>query len=159
MELGMGEGTVVSIHIAEAAGGTVKGLESVRAVPGQGLEGDRYFAHEGTYSDTPGTGRDLTLIESEQLEGIGREYDIKLEPGQSRRNLTTRGISLNELVDREFKVGEVVVRGTRLCEPCAYLADLIGDPGALKAMVHRAGLRCDIVTEGTISVGDAITLA
>jgi MOSC domain-containing protein YiiM len=155
----MTEAQVVSIHIAEAAGGDVKSLDSVRAVPGRGLDGDRYFAHTGTYSDTPGTGRDVTLIESEQLEGIEREYGIKLEPGQSRRNLTTRGIALNELVDREFKVGEVVVRGTRLCEPCAYLADLVGDPGALKALVHRAGLRCDIVTEGTIRVGDAIVLA
>jgi len=154
----MTEGHVVSIHIAEAAGGAVKSLDAVRAVPGRGLEGDRYFEHNGTYSDTPGTGRDLTLIESEQLESIGREYGIKLEPGQSRRNLTTRGVSLNELVDKEFKVGEVVVRGTRLCEPCAYLADLIGDPGALKAMVHRAGLRCDIVTEGTITVGDVVSL-
>lgn len=154
----MTEAQVVSIHIAGAAGGDVKGLDSVRAVPGRGLEGDRYFAHAGTYSDTPGTGRDVTLIESDQIESIEREYGIKLEPGQSRRNLTTRGISLNELVDREFRVGEVVVRGTRLCEPCAYLADLIGDPGSLKAMVHRAGLRCDIVTEGTISVGDSITV-
>ena len=154
----MTEARVVSIHISEAAGGAVKNLDSVRAVPGQGLEGDRYFAHNGTYSDTPGTGRDLTLIESEELEGIQAEYGIKLDPGQSRRNLTTLGVSLNDLVDKEFKIGEVVVRGTRLCEPCAYLADLIGDPGALKAMVHRAGLRCDIVTEGTISVGDAVLL-
>jgi MOSC domain-containing protein YiiM len=154
----MTEGKVLSIHIADAAGGAVKNLESVRAFPGRGLEGDRYFAHTGTYSDTPGTGRDLTLIESEQLRGIEREYGIKLDPGQSRRNLTTSGISLNDLVDKEFRVGAVVVRGTRLCEPCAYLADLIGDPGAVKALVHRAGLRCDIVTEGTISVGDAVSL-
>ena len=130
----------------------------MRAVPGRGLEGDRYFSHTGTYSDTPGTGRDLTLIEIEQLDGIEREHGIKLEPGQSRRNLTTRGVSLNDLVDKEFKVGEVIVRGTRLCEPCAYLEDLIGDPGALKALVHRAGLRCDIVSEGTINAGDAISI-
>jgi MOSC domain-containing protein YiiM len=154
----MTEGKVVSIHIAEAAGGAVKRFESVRAVPGRGLEGDRYFAHTGTYSDTPGTGRDLTLIESEQIEGIESEYGIKIGPGESRRNLTTSGISLNDLVDREFRVGQVVVRGTRLCEPCAHVADLIGEPGALNALVHRGGLRCDIVTEGTISVGDSIIL-
>jgi MOSC domain-containing protein YiiM len=152
----MSEGKIISIHIAEAASGAVRSLDSVHAVPGKGLEGDRYFLHSGTYSDTPGSGRDLTLIESEQLEGIEREYGIKIGPGESRRNLTTRGISLNDLVDKEFKVGSIVVRGTRLCEPCAYLAEQLGDPGALKALVHRAGLRCDIVTEGTISVGDAI---
>jgi MOSC domain-containing protein YiiM len=155
----MTEGIVISIHIAEEAGGAVKGLDAVHAVPGKGLEGDRYFAHAGTYSDTPGTGRDLTLIESEQLEVIEREHGIKLGPGQTRRNLTTSGISLNELMDKEFRIGELTVRGTRLCEPCAYLAGKIGDPGALKALVHRAGLRCDIVTEGTIKVGDAISAA
>jgi len=154
----MPEGKVEFIHIAEAAGGTVKGLDSVRAVPGRGLEGDRYFAHSGTYSDTPGTGRDLTLIEGEQIEGIEREFGIKIGPGESRRNVTTRGISLNDLVDKQFKVGEVVVRGTRLCEPCAYMADLIGEPGALKALVHRGGLRCDIVKGGVIRRGDSVRL-
>ena len=154
----MPDGIIESIHIAEAAGSTVKALDSVRAIPGRGLEGDRYFAHSGTYSDTPGTGRDLTLIEGEQIEGIEREFGIKIGPGESRRNITTRGISLNDLVDRQFKVGEVVVRGTRLCEPCAYLADLIGEPGALKALVHRGGLRCDIVEGGVIRLGDSVTL-
>jgi MOSC domain-containing protein YiiM len=155
----MTEGKVISIHIADAAGGEPKALDFVHAVPGKGLEGDRYFAHTGTYSDTPGSGRDLTLIESEQIEAIEREYGIRLGPGQSRRNITTAGISLNELVDKEFHVGEVTVRGTRLCEPCDYLAKQIGEPGALKALVHRAGLRCDIVSEGVIRAGDPVTLA
>jgi MOSC domain-containing protein YiiM len=152
----MPKGKVLSIHISEAAGGALKNLDFVHAVPGKGLEGDRYFAHTGTYSDTPGSGRDLTLIESEQLQAIEREYGIKIAPGESRRNITTAGISLNDFVDKEFRVGEVTVRGTRLCEPCAYLAEKIGDPGALKALVHRAGLRCDIVTEGVIRAGDPI---
>lgn len=155
----MTEGKVISIYIAAAAGGAPKSIESARAVPGRGLEGDRYFAHTGTYSDTPGTGRDITLIESEQIEGIEREYGIKIGPGESRRNITTLGVSLNDLVDKEFKVGEVAVRGMRLCEPCEYVAGLIGDPKALKALVHRGGLRCDILTEGTIRVGDTINRA
>jgi MOSC domain-containing protein YiiM len=155
----MTEASVVSIHIAEAASGALKSLDAVHAVPGKGLEGDRYFTHTGTYSDTPGSGRDLTLIESEQLEGIEREHGIKIGPGESRRNLMTRGVSLNDLVDKEFTVGAVTVRGTRLCEPCAYLAETLGNPAALKALVHRAGLRCDIVTEGTINVGDPIVVS
>lgn len=149
---------VVSIHITPRAEASMVAVPEVHAVPGRGLEGDRYFEHTGTYSDTPGTGRDLTLIESEQIEGIAREKGIRIGPGQSRRNITTRGVSLNELVDKEFRVGEVAVRGTRLCEPCEYVEGLIGQPGALKALVHRGGLRCDILTEGTIHVGDAITV-
>jgi MOSC domain-containing protein YiiM len=152
----MTEGKVISIHIAEAAGGALKAVDFVHAVPGKGLEGDRYFAHTGTYSETPGSGRDLTLIESEQLQAIEREYGIAIAPGESRRNITTAGVSLNDLVDQEFRVGEVTVRGTRLCEPCAYLAGKIGDPSALKALVHRAGLRCDIITEGIIRAGDSV---
>ncbi len=152
----MAGGRIVSIHVADAAGGVMKSVQAVRAVPGRGLEGDRYFARTGTYSDTPGTGRDLTLIESEQIEGIEREYGIKIGPGESRRNVTTVGVSLNDLVDTEFKVGEVLVLGMRLCEPCDYVAGLIGDPEALRALVHRGGLRCDILAEGTIRVGDPI---
>ena len=155
----MADGRIVSIHVTDAAGSAMKPMQAVRAVPGRGLEGDRYFAHTGTYSDTPGTGRDLTLIESEQIEGIEREFGIRIGPGESRRNVTTVGVSLNELVDREFRVGKVLVRGMRLCEPCDYVAGLIGNPAALKALVHRGGLRCDILTEGAISVGDAITMA
>jgi MOSC domain-containing protein YiiM len=155
----MTEGKVISIHIVEAAGGVPRSIDSVRAVPGRGLEGDRYFSQTGTYSDTPGTGRDLTLIESEQIDLIELEHGIRIPPGASRRNLTTLGISLNDLVDKEFRVGEVTVRGTRLCEPCAYVAGLIGNPDALEALVHRGGLRCDILTEGTIRVGDVITLS
>jgi len=154
----LADGRIVSIHVTGSAGQAMKAVQTVRAVPGRGLEGDRYFAGTGKYSETPGTGRDLTLIESEQIEGIELEYGIKIGPGESRRNVTTSGVSLNELLDQEFTVGGVRVRGMRLCEPCEYVAGLIGDPGALKALVHRGGLRCDILTEGTISVGDAITV-
>lgn len=151
-------GEVISIHITPKAEAPMVAVAEVRAIPGRGLEGDRYYEHTGTYSDTPGTGRDLTLIESEQIDGIAERDGIRIGPGVSRRNLTTRGIDLNELVDVEFHVGDVKVRGTRLCEPCEYVAGLIGDPAALKALVHRGGLRCDILSEGTIRVGDPITV-
>jgi MOSC domain-containing protein YiiM len=152
-------GEVVHIHITPRAEGTPAAVDAVRAEAGKGLEGDRYFDHTGTYSDTPGTGREVTLIESETIAAVEAEFGVKLAPGQSRRNITTRGVSLNELVDREFRVGEVVLRGMRLCEPCDYLEKTVGQPGTLKALVHRGGLRCDIVSGGTISVGDEISFA
>jgi MOSC domain-containing protein YiiM len=152
-------GEVVHIHITPKAEQPMVALQEVRALAGQGLEGDRYFAHVGTYSDTPGSGREVTLIESEQIELVEREHGVRLSPGQSRRNITTRGISLNDFVDKELRVGEVVLRGTRLCEPCEYLQGLVGQDGLVKALVHRAGLRCDIVSGGTIRVGDSISAA
>lgn len=152
-------GEVVHIHITPKAEEPMVAVSEVRAVPGRGLEGDRYFEKVGTYSETPGSGREVTLIESEQIELVEREHGIRLATGDSRRNITTRGISLNDFVEKELRVGEVVLRGTRLCEPCEYLQGLIGQDGVVKALVHRAGLRCDIVSGGTIHVGDEIAAA
>jgi MOSC domain-containing protein YiiM len=149
-------GEVIDIHITTEAGGAPVHVDRVNAVAGRGLEGDRYFNHTGTYSETPGSGREVTLIAMEEIETLEREHGIQLAPGESRRNITTRGVSLNDLVDREFRVGEVTLRGTRLCEPCDYLQKTIGKDGVLKGLVHRAGLRCDIVKGGAISVGDSV---
>ncbi|HEV8338124.1 MAG TPA: MOSC domain-containing protein [bacterium] len=148
-------GLVVAIHIAPVAEAAPQAVESVRAVPGRGLEGDRYFARAGTYSPKPMPDRDLTLIEEETLEALARDYGIALSPGESRRNITTRGIALNHLVEREFAVGEVRVRGLRLCDPCGHL-ERLSQPGVRQALIHRGGLRCQILTEGTIRVGDPI---
>jgi MOSC domain-containing protein YiiM len=154
----MTESTVLSIHIATKAEAPMVALEQVHAEPGRGLEGDRYAEHLGTYSETPGSGREVTLIASEALQAIERESGIELAPGASRRNIMTRGVDLNALVEREFSVGDVVLRGTRLCEPCEYLQGLTGKDGLTKALVHRGGLRCDIVRGGTIRVGDKISV-
>jgi MOSC domain-containing protein YiiM len=154
----MTESSVLSIHIAPKAEAAMIGVEAVHAEPGRGLEGDRYSEHTGTYSETPGSGREVTLIASEALAAIERESGIRLAPGESRRNITTRGVDLNALVEREFRVGDVVLRGTRLCEPCDYLQGLTGKDGLLQALVHRGGLRCDIVSGGTIRVGDKISV-
>jgi len=151
----MTQGTVVSIHIAKAASESPTAVDAVRAVPGKGLEGDRYFAQTGTYSDRPGTGREVTLIEIEAIEALEREYDLKLEPGQARRNVVTRGVALNHLVGREFNVGEVTLRGVRLCEPCTHLAGLTHE-NAVPGLAHRGGLRCEILTEGVIRPGDSV---
>jgi MOSC domain-containing protein YiiM len=152
----MTEGTVVSIYVSERAEAPMKAVAEARAVPGRGLEGDRYFAKSGTYSDRPGTGRELTLVEAEALEALERDYDVKLQPGESRRNITTRGVALNHLVGREFRVGEATVRGVRLCEPCAHLQRLVGQEKVLPGLVHRGGLRCEILTEGVIRTGDPL---
>ncbi len=130
-------------------------VDQVRAVPGKGLEGDRYFKQVGTYSGHPGSGREVTLVEIEALEGLRRDYGIDLDAGRTRRNIVTRGVALNHLVDHEFRVGEVTLRGVRLCEPCSHLESLTR-PGVLRGLVHRGGLRAQILTEGSIHAGDTI---
>lgn len=149
-------GTVRNIHISPEAAAAPVAVEQVNAVAGRGLEGDRYFNKTGTYSETPGSGREVTLIAIEEIEALARDTGIDLQPGESRRNITTRGVALNDLVDKDFRIGAVILRGTRLCEPCAHLEATVAKPGILKSLVHRAGLRCDIVSGGTIRVGDDV---
>jgi iron complex transport system substrate-binding protein len=148
-------GVVEAIHVAAAAGEPVHEVGLVHAKAGAGLEGDRYALGRGHYSLDRRVSRDLTLIEAEAIESLAREHDIALAPGETRRNVTTRGIRLNDLVGRRFWVGDVLCEGTRLCEPCSYLAELTGKP-LLRALAHRGGLRADILRGGLIRRGDRL---
>jgi MOSC domain-containing protein YiiM len=150
-------GTVVSIHIAASGAAPIKTVGEIQVVAGKGLEGDRYALKLGTYSNQPGSGRDVTLIEMEAIEALRRDYQITLEPGMTRRNLVTRGVALNHLVDVEFTVGDAVLRGTRLCDPCAHMEKLTVK-GAMRGLIHRGGLRAEIVRGGLIRAGDRISL-
>ena len=133
----------------------MQSVATAKGQRGQGLEGDRYSKGLGTFSDQPGTGREITLIEIEAIQALERDYGVELEAKLTRRNLVTRGIALNHLVNREFKVGEVILRGTRLCEPCSHIEKLTRK-GVVRGLVHRGGLRADIITGGTLRVGDSI---
>jgi hypothetical protein len=161
----MWEGTVVSIHIAPEASVPMQPITEVRAFPGRGLDGDRYFAGTGFYSKTSSYGgREVTLIEIEAVEALfggvlnasGERFGVKLSAADTRRNIATSGVPLNHLVDHEFRVGAVLMRGTRLCEPCKHLDDLT-QPGVMSGLIHRGGLRAQILSEGVIRVGDAVS--
>lgn len=152
----MFRGNVVSLHVARDAAAPMESTRQVKAVAGQGLEGDRYFKGTGHWSKHPGVSREVTLIEIEAIEALEREKNVALAPGTARRNVVTRGVPLNHLVGREFQIGVVHLRGTRLCEPCAYLEGLT-QQGVLAGLIHRGGLRAEIVTGGTIRVEDIIT--
>jgi MOSC domain-containing protein YiiM len=151
-------GAVFSIHIAPAGAAPVISVGEIQAIVGKGLAGDRYFLQTGTYSKTPGSGRAVTLIEIEAIEALRREYQNDIDAAQARRNIVTRGVALNHLIDREFAVGEAVLRGTRLCDPCAHLGKLTVK-GVVRGLIHRGGLRANVVRGGTIRVGDVIGTA
>lgn len=156
----MYQGTVVSIGIARKASEAMESLAEARALAGRGLEGDRYFNKEGTFSDNPNTtGRQVTLIESEAIEALERDYGVKIDRKDARRNVVTRGVPLNHLVGQEFRVGDVRLRGVRLSEPCMHMASLVNEELKDKirlGLMHRGGLRADILNDGVIRVGDAI---
>lgn len=156
----MFHGKIVSIHVAEAKAAPMKARRKAEAAPGYGLKGDRYGQLRGTFTKTGPDGRnvpdhEITLIESEAIRAVQAEKGIALKPGETRRNLVTRGVPLNHLVGKRFKVGRVVLQGLRLCEPCAHLAKLTGKD-LIPALLHRGGLRARVIKGGTIHVGDAV---
>lgn len=160
----MWEGAVVSIHIAAEASAPMQSITQVRAFPGRGIEGDRYFSGTGFYSKKSSYGgREVTLIEIEAVEALfggvlnaeGERCGIKLAAADTRRNIATSSVPLNHLVDHEFWVGTVLMRGTRLCEPCKHLDDLTR-PGVMSGLIHRGGLRALILSEGVIRVCDTV---
>ena len=145
-------GTVEAVLIAPEAEAPMVRVEQAVAHAGRGLEGDRYFEQQGTFSNRYDRGHDLTIIEAEALDDL----DVSLPREEARRNVVTRGIDLNALVGKHFTIGEVECFGQRLCEPCAHLERLTR-PGTLRALIHQGGLRVDILTDGRIRAGDRIS--
>src|SRR3954468_16674463 len=143
-------GTVEGIYIAGEPRAMPDPVERANALAGQGLEGDYHCEPHDR------AGADLTLIAAEALEALAEEYGVVLEPGESRRNITTRGIDLNALVGRRFSVGEVQAVGVELCEPCMVLVRLTDQFPVLRGLAHRGGLRADVVEGVRIALGDAI---
>jgi MOSC domain-containing protein YiiM len=150
----MAQGRVFGVFVGPQARAPLAAVREVRAEPGRGLEGDRYWARQGTFWK-PIPDREVTLIEVEVLEALGRESGVELEPRDARRNIATRGVRLNDLVGRRFRVGEVVLEGIRLCEPCSHLESLTGRK--LRPLLNgHGGLRARIIAGGVIHVGDSI---
>jgi MOSC domain-containing protein YiiM len=150
----MWNGTVESIFIASTAMGPVESRDQAVAIPGVGLEGDRYALKQGTFYK-PKPDYELTLIEAEAVEALRRDYQVELAAGDARRNIVTRGVPLNHLVGKEFVIGGVRIRGIRLCEPCDHLQSVTGKQ-LMEGLCHRGGLRAQILTQGTIHVGDCV---
>jgi MOSC domain-containing protein YiiM len=135
----------------------MQSLPEVEAVVGAGLAGDRYLAGIGFYSDRPTEpgAREVTLIEAEVLDWLAAEHHIELTIAEHRRNITTRGVRLDDLLGRRFRVGRVLLEGVKDCPPCEHLVALVDKP-VLRPLVGRGGLRARILVGGTIRQGDSI---
>jgi len=142
---------VEGIFLTETHGEVPQTVDRVRAVAGAGLVGNRYFYADGNAPP----GRAVTLIAAEGVEAFVEETGISVAPAETRRNVLTRGIDVNALVGKRFRIGAVECVGVELCEPCAHLESMT-KPGVLKGLVHRAGLNADVLNDGDIAVGDAV---
>src|SRR3712207_8087849 len=129
-------------------------VSAAEAVEGGGLLGDRYERGAGTFSNPRGRGYDLTQVEAEALEELSAK-GVELAPAEARRNLVVRGIALDDFIGRRFRVGEVECFGQRRCEPLPPLERLT-QPGVLRGLVHRGGLRTDVLSDGEIRIGDRV---
>tara|TARA_B100000686_G_C16012739_1_gene582064 strand:+ start:78 stop:533 length:456 start_codon:yes stop_codon:yes gene_type:complete len=149
----LNQGEVAVVCLAATEGGTIREVTEAVATAGAGLEGDRYYA-VGSVPETQ-----LTLIQVEAIDEFNEMFSTDLPVTAFRRNVITRGIDVNALEDRTFTVGEVQLRGVELCEPCAYLQNLLGIPGLVKQLTHKGGLRCEILSGGLIRPGDVVSAA
>lgn len=147
-------GYVEHIHIAPANGAPMRAVPEIEVVMRVGVIGDRHANHTGRW-DESNIGEELTLVEAESLEMLARDHGIELQPGETRRNVTTRGVALNDLVGQTFRTGDVLMRGVELCEPCQHLTEVVGKP-VIKPLTHRAGLRVELLSSGAIRTGDRI---
>ena len=143
---------IEAIYICGEEGSDQASVDAVEAVAGKGLVGDRYFGAD----EYPG--QNVTLVEAEEIERFNQEQGQSFGLDATRRNIVTRGVRLNELVGREFRIGEVLFYGVELCEPCAGLGgalenDDISKAEIVRALVHKAGLRTDVREGGTLEVG------
>lgn len=151
----MFQGQVVSIHIGEP-GAPLQFVQQVEAIAGEGLQGDRYGEYKQKFKKKTGIDREITLVETEALEAVAKEFDIHFQPIDTRRNIATRGVPLNDLVGKRFKLGSLIIQGIRLCEPCGHLEKVLCNDKLRVALKHRGGLRAQIVQSGTIHVGDLV---
>lgn len=150
-------GVLEAICLAPAACAPMVGVAAAELCAGRGIAGDRYEHGAGTFSDWP-RDHELTLVEAEVLEDVAADWDLTLSHETTRRNLLTRGISLNPLVGKRFRVGGVLCEGTRLCEPCAHLEVVTGIGGLARILAGRGGLRALVLENGPVKTGDPITL-
>ena len=147
--------TIERIFVATAPRAPQIEVPSVRVVVGKGIEGDRHFGKRKV------SGENLTLVEAEELEAFAQEQGVPVDLSGSRRNIVTRGVRLNDLVGREFRLGTALLRGVELCEPCSVMGRLYAlpdwpGPRTVRQMLHRAGLRADVLQTGVFKVGDAL---
>jgi MOSC domain-containing protein YiiM len=147
-------GKIVKLLISKSIESPMQNVNQAVLEVGKGVFGDRYYNQEGTFSNKGEIepDRDVTLIEIENIDALNKEHNLDFTAEDFRRNIVVSNCDLNSLIDKEFQIGDVVLKGLRLCEPCKYLADKLDEKKALTKMVHKAGLRAEIVRGGSIDL-------
>lgn len=151
-------GKIVKLLISKDPKSDMLNVNQIVLEAGKGIFGDRYYNQEGTFSNKGEIepDRDVTLIEIEKIDALNKEHNLNITAEDLRRNIVVSNCDLNSLVDKEFQIGEVVLKGLRLCEPCKYLSDKLNEKKVLSEMVHKAGLRAQIIKSGSIDLNSQV---
>ena len=151
-------GKIVKLLISKDPKSAMLNVNQIVLEAGKGIFGDRYYNQEGTFSNKGEIepDRDVTLIEIEKIDALNKEYNLDITAEDLRRNIVVSNCDLNSLVDKEFQIGEVVLKGLRLCEPCKYLSDKLNNEEVLSQMIHKAGLRAQIIKSGSIDLNSQV---
>ena len=153
-------GKIVKLLISKDPKSAMLSLNQIVLEAGKGIFGDRYYNQEGTFSNKGEIepDRDVTLIEIEKIDALNKEHNLDITAEDLRRNIVVSNCDLNSLVDKEFQIGEVVLKGLRLCEPCKYLSDKLNNEEVLSQMIHKAGLRAQIIKSGSIDLNSQLEI-
>ena len=153
-------GKIVKLLISKDPKSAMLSLNQIVLEAGKGIFGDRYYNQEGTFSNKGEIqpDRDVTLIEIEKIDALNKEHNLDITAEDLRRNIVVSNCDLNSLVDKEFQIGEVVLKGLRLCEPCKYLSDKLNNKEVLSQMIHKAGLRAQIIKSGSIDLNSQLEI-
>jgi MOSC domain-containing protein YiiM len=151
-------GKIVNLLISKDPQSPMQNVNQIVLEVGKGIFGDRYYFQKGTFSDENKIEPDseVTLIEIEKINTLNEEHKLNITAEDFRRNIVVSNCDLNSLVGKEFQIGEVVLKGLRLCEPCKYLADKLKEEKTLSKMVHKAGLRAQVIKSGSINLDSQV---
>ena len=151
-------GKIAKLLISKDTQSDMLNVNQIVLEVGKGIFGDRYYNQEGTFSNKGEIepDRDVTLIEIEKIDALNKEHNLDITAEDLRRNIVVSNCDLNSLVDKEFQIGEVVLKGLRLCEPCKYLSDKLNNEEVLSQMIHKAGLRAQIIKSGSIDLNSQV---
>ena len=149
--------TVKEILVTAKAGDNLYAIEVANLISGKGIEGDRYFNSLGTFTQALQESKDfeVTLIEQEEIAAFNKTTQLNYPNQKFRRNIVTQGVKLNDLVGKEISIGQARLKVIRLCEPCAYLTELLGQ-AVMDHLVHKAGIRAVIIASGQVKAGDSL---
>jgi len=143
---------VFKIGISKKKGEKINEINKIKVLSGKGIVDDRNFLENNDLR------KQLTLIESENIDYYNRKYNTNFSYVDFRRNIITKNIELNDLVGKTFSVGKIIVQGNDLCKPCKELQEKLGIDNYIKEFLRRGGLRCEILSSGTISIGEEIKI-